>query len=896
MSSLALGMDLRGCFSQAVLGETNPTGEFRAKSGWHAPAPNVCVLPRFRGERPRANWLAIRSHWGRGSTLFSRDAGGDILCRVPGWLIWLGLQSDALEPSLDHTHADGSKGRIALHRMLAALLRELQSARTASAHEAQPDPPQRYVVAMPDHFQERGQETLFDALPYQRDECRLLWSSVAICLAWIASLPWPDAPRYAAKRVAVVEMGVAEVSATVLELRTRPLGDRLLLVPKRDLPEEGSSQFWHMLPFDLCLAAEWLKEIPCAPTLREVWQAATGGLTGLLRLPPAELPEAATLIETPQGWHRLAPLAERLGEVLWAAAQCRQIPGLDDLRGAIDEVQLLLGAKNSFPERSLADAIQRDVVDWIRSRPARPDLILLAGPVAALSIGAGETLGSRLADALQQALGRPTLAPGRDFDPTQVNAACGCAVYGGRELAGLPTYFDTLPRFCIVGKDRLRWQDKEYDLVPHKECEGGKEYRPSPEERERLKNAAMIPKGRRSVRFRLKRQNQEKHLEQTFERAPLRDCYLSFDVVLRPAQGFARVYITAEQPNFFPGGRVLLDWKRMKDAQLEEDKPPDFPTCEPLAPRKGSVISEFKLRALEEFSQAVQQGNWREASTLLDPIGKALGSGAALGSHPRGWPIERFLEDIGIYHRRVPQELISSESVHKDLVRAASALFNRAPSWAIEMIAAEFRKARACSPHDPNPPLLFVVAAGRCFRFQPEIRLFTECFVRHLQARMNRWKQRKQAPGMNHWCKAFQLILRLNDEAVLWIERNQAEGIAQELANLLEATQPAGEVIRLPYLHAMLSVYYLLRFRARPDGLEFLTDWDKPSTAAWRIHQNLSRHQNARPRQERWLSPPEGPTVQSALLHFLESKATAQDIVIMKEADDAAVLEGAQDE
>lgn len=895
MSFTAQGIDLRGWFCQGVLGATNVAGEFQPQCAWQSAAPNICVLPRFRWGEPQTSFAAINSHWGRGSGLpygSSCETARDLLRRMPGWLLWLGLHTDAVTPVLTYSSVDSKKETLPLYRIAAAHFRELQRARPLSDDHCNPDAVGCYAVAMPDYFQERAQETLYDALPYPREKSRLLWSSVAVCLAWIASLDPSDAGQYAGKRVAVVEAHLAEVSATILELRNSPQGGRPFLVPKRDLPEEGSSQSWAVLPFDLCLAATLLAELSPTCTLREIWQVATGGLASFLVQGRLDIPEALLLIETPSGWKRVQPPADYVPEAVRAAASCAQIAGFDDLRAALHEALPDRATDEPLRCRSLAETFQCNVASWLESRPKPAEVILLVGPVAALSVNPQDSLGAWLAEELSKKLRCPILAPGRDFDPQCVTAACGCAIYGGRELVGLPTYLDTLPRFCIVGKDRLHWKDVECDLVPQAECEGGKEYRPTKEELERLQKAAMIPQGQRAVRFRLRRQGKEKQLEQDFERAPLRDCYLSFDVALRPAQGFARVYITAEQPDLFPSGRVLLDWKKMEDAKPLEELPPDFPVCHPIDPKptRGPFSPDA---AIEELARAVGNRLWDRAADLLEQLGKALGSGAAYGSDPRGWAIERYITALEAYHCNAPQDIISSTGGRKTLARAASVLFARAPAWGVEMIVDEFRVKAKKDPDDPNVGVLFLIAAGRCFRGESAVRLFVDCFAKHLARRKALWRSKGRTPGMNNWCKAFQLIFRLNDEAVLWLSPEEARQIAADLACLLQATQPQQGQAKAPYVHAMLSVYYLLRFRARPDGAHFLTDWNQRGTAAYQIHENLSRNKSARlPRMAAVVSG--GQSVQSALLHFLESRATVQDIVIMKEVDDAAILEGGE--
>ena len=155
----------------------------------------------------------------------------------------------------------------------------------------------------------------------------------------------------------------------------------------------------------------------------------------------------------------------------------------------------------------------------------------------------------------------------------------------------------------------------------------------------------------------------------------------------------------------------------------------------------------------------------------------------------------------------------------------------------------------------------------------------------------------RQRPGMNNWCKAFQLILRLHNESVMHFDRKQADSLAKDLCLLLEAEEPGDRRrLRAPYKHAVFCIYFLLRFRARPDGGDFLGDWDREGTVAWEIHDNLSRNRDVGARrQASFFSDARNETIQASLLRFLTSKATARDIVIMKEEHDKS-LGGSDDD
>jgi hypothetical protein len=467
-----------------------------------------------------------------------------------------------------------------------------------------------------------------------------------------------------------------------------------------------------------------------------------------------------------------------------------------------------------------------------------------------------------------------------------------------------------------MGKDRLSRKDVHIDLVPSSEWEGGKEYRSDERELERLRHAAKIPSGRRRVRFRLLRQDQEKQLEQDFEQAPLRDCLLSFDVRLRPAQGFARVRILPEEANLFGGREVVLDWEKMK-AKVEVDGPPAVPPCAPVEPNPWR-IRNYAAPAVERYVGAVSAERWAQAEEYLETVGGQLQSGGAYGSAPTGPEIQRVVSAFSRHHQRcinlrvydnylrgrAAQRKVALKQI-KNLMRAASGLFTNTPPWARAFLKGEFqrvlKKARDKAREDedrmdPNPKPVFLHAAGRCFSDPEQIALFVECFEPHFCRRMENWQAKKARPGMNNWCKAFPIILSLHDEAVLHFEREQANSLARSLCLLLEAEQPTNRrQLRAPYKNAVFCILFLLRFRARADGADFLNDWGSAGTVAHGIRGNLLRYRDVGAGQARLFADGRDETIQATLLRYLESKATAQDIVIVKETRDALLSE-AEDE
>jgi len=750
---------------------------------------------------------------------------------------------------------------------------------------------------MPDHFRERAQENLLAAFQYDRVPTRLLWSSVALCLSWIYTLSNREKSAYCGKKIAILNLDIADISISVLELRDKKHDGQKYLIPKRDLPENGTSVHWPMVPFDLCWAVEVMDQLEIPIEKPAIWQMATGGSIAALLNPIEKLPEAARWLETSAGWCQLDLSFNRVADAVANALFPPEREMLSKIRDEI--VMTLLGfnasklsklyesVRNALHLETEEDAkpnflfplLKHNVVKWLSKH--RVDAVVVVGPLAKIPMGEKSVLAKRIADLLQSFLVNkiPVVIAGHN-----VSAAHGCAIYGYRELTGKPTYLDTLPRFCIIGKNRLRWEDVRYPLVSGGECEGGKEYRPTPEELKRLKNAAKILANERCVRFRISREQQKKQIIQEFDPPPQKDCLLSFDVRMRPAQGFAQVTIIPEIADLFGEGKLFLNWDKMEEGDNDSDYPPDYPVCAPIEP----CYSVHATDVVQNYCYAVSNENWEAARKYLDKLGTVLQSGKALGSDPEDFKVRGLIVALKKHYVHEPF-LSHSENLLKDFIRAATSLYSKTPSWAILKLENYFRNERKTS--DPNPEPVFVHAAGRCFSSQPRVKLFVECFDIHFRKRIERYEKTGRTPGMNNWCKAFQLILRLHDEAVQAFSRERADSLAFSIRCLLEIEKPIlNGKLRHPFKNGMFSIYFLLRFRARTDGADFLTDHEDRGTDAYVIRILLQRLL-----REKTLAYQDKQTIASTL-KFLQSEATEHDVVIMKDAHDQFIGEKDQDE
>ena len=125
MAHQSLGIDLSGWRAEAWPAETDPDGAVRCDAALRSPAPNVCVLPRVPGERPRAGMAALRSFWALGNRFPACASPWPSLGRVPAWMAWLALGQDAVNPQWSYRNLCGQDARVPLRAIIRAYAESL---------------------------------------------------------------------------------------------------------------------------------------------------------------------------------------------------------------------------------------------------------------------------------------------------------------------------------------------------------------------------------------------------------------------------------------------------------------------------------------------------------------------------------------------------------------------------------------------------------------------------------------------------------------------------------------------------------------------------------------------------------------------------------------------------
>lgn len=877
MPKRAVGLDFSGTYTRIA----RATGSRMSGCKMHdlrtADTPNVAVLPRTPSERPRAGRHTFREAWGRG--LKPGSPNGQSLARVPAWLTWRALgTNETVRPAWNYCNAFGEKSETELQEIVRSLA--LGPENTGEGQDG------LKIVPIPDYFRERAQENLLRALPWSPSNVRLLWRSVAAVLAHMYKF---NNEIFDGRNLAVVDVGNCEVSVTVLELRAERYAGRTYIVPKRDLPEENRFRRWPVVPFDWSLCSALLQDTMSSPGFPEIWQILSG---------ESAVQSIASRLHDRQEERLLLQEGERWREVTFAAprvlAAARRVlfDGCETDDSPLWKRVEQSGAVDPPKDRhSYSHVLSELLPRWLSDLDDAPNLAIVCGSIADVHVGGDRPFAEHTADWLIDGspLGEVLYGVDGNAGPGST-VAVGCSVYGVREQTGLPTYLDTLPHFYIRGTNS-KGKRVRLDLLGTREVRGGKVYQ------NELQDAALIHSGSDEVTFRLEREGEKKRLKQTFRETPSQDCRLSLHAEVQPAQGFARVRIVPELDDLFRGQEVTLEWDRMEPEPEEEEDKAAVPPCWPIE-AEGEARS-YARPHIQNYTRAVMDEDWWRARRLVKRLGQQMQSGRAYGSHPNEYVANRVRKALTRHYQAHGRELLTEYlrkekkgrlQQIKDLIRAATALFTETPDWARNFLREELKRALAKQPKDPNPEVVFLNAMGRCFSRPEEVETFLECMKRKFRTRIqdyHRLNSRKTL-GMLYWCKALQLILRLNEDAVDQMDRSDAETLARYLEVQLDVEVKRKGLeepgVSTPYKNTLLSICFLLRIRRQYENFGFLSDWKVMGSTAGKICANLRKTAQPptrwRPRSSSLASDE---CLQEALIRYIESRATRRDIEIIKE-------------
>lgn len=827
---------------------------------------------------------ASQRAWGNGWWDFHADEVS-FARRLPSWLLWDKLYRQGGRAEVRFGLADGSIATEMVQSLLGLYFKE-------RGFVEKPDVERRYVVGMPDSFREEHQETLLRNLPWGRQRTQLLWRSVAAVLGASASADeLGQSILNHDDEILVVDVQNEYVEATLLRIMDSNSGapSPSNLVPIRSVASPACHWRGEHSPVDLLFGLRLFSDVPglgADECLQLAW-----GKDGLCRLSdPNLLPRHELVVSTEEGFHLRAFDQEVLAQTAENVLS-RNVESTE--REILTKIQERVGF-GAPCAKSVTENLN-DLCTWVGSLGRTPRKVLLSGTITRLVGTLAGELGA-MESALQPLVQRRAVFLNERVDLQADLVSVGCAHWGALDERGFPGYFEYLEPFSIIGKAPSGRKVK-YSLLKldneERLATGGREYRNTD-----LKDVALINKGQSFVRFWFEKGEEHKKVEQRFDPPPDSDCKLSFDVTMVPSQGFARVEIIPDNPDVFKGRRLLLDWDRMVELTEEElQGQMAYPRVMPVTPDPDR--QRRKVPLIMSYIRAAKMGKsaslWNPAEGLLDSLGKALQNGRVLGSDPSHPTVDEFIEVLGSHFGIFKNFKLfdwEQDETGKALLRTASALFHRTPEWARAVLCKYMVKKYSESPENPRPQVVLLNCCGRCFFREEEVQVYVKSMISRFTNQLEEYDSNLGATGigMDNWCRGLQTILRINEEANLFITLEQADELQFLLRRLIELERTRNyrgvrrPGVSRPCQNAMLSIFYLLRVRGRGDGGHFLA----PGTGSMEAIESAVESVNI----GRWKWVPRGvpvgddETFQGSLLKFIRMTATMKDVQIIARGEE----------
>lgn len=846
--------------------------------------PSVFAAPGNDSEAVAFGNEANHRAWGDGRWDFHSDPALGPK-RLPSWVLWDRIYRQGSRAEILFPRADGTVIVETAQSLLGGYFKQRGSLeKTADLR--------RYVIGMPDSFKEEHQELLLRYLPWGRTHTQLLWRSVAAILG--ASAVGDELGVSLLKsgdQVLVIDLQNEYIEASVLKIVDSDSGAPFPsnLVPIRSVPSNDCYMRVEHAPVDMVFGLRLFGEelgFYAEDYLNFAW-----GLDGLARLSdPSLLPNHELLISSERGLHKRVLHQRELSDTAEDVLACNLSPHERDI---ISRMKELVGLESPC-ETSVLNGLS-EVCLWAAGLGQMPRKILLSGTVSRL-IG---TLSNDLEvfkTALAPLVSRGAVILNKKLDPQRDLISAGCAHWGALDESGYPGYFEYLEPFAIIGRGPSG-KKVQYSLLKLDNDErlatGGKEYRNTD-----LKDIALIHKGQAFVRFWFRKGDEHKKVDQFFIPPPAADCRLSFDITMVPSQGYAKVEIIPDVPDVFKGRRLLLDWDRMVDlTEAEMQGQMSYPRVMPL--QADSRQQRIKLGVVKNYITCVKMrwsdSPWTAADGMLSALGKAIQNGRVLGSDASHPVVEELLDALrrhyGQFKSLFPEDWETDE-IGKALLRAASSLFHRTPSWAREVLFNYLVKKRLEDPDNPRPQVVLLNSCGRCFSSEEEVQIYVKSMIARFTSQLDEYDTSpgSESVGMDNWCRGLQIILRINEETNLFITLEQAEKLQYLLRRLIEyertrnSNGPQRTGVSRPCQNAMLSIFYLLRVRGRGDGGGFLA----PGTEAMEAIKDAVQSVNAG--MWKWVPPGvsvgEDDSFQESLLRFIGRTATMKDLRIIASGED----------
>ena len=676
------------------------------------------------------------------------------------------------------------------------------------------------VVAIPDHLDEFGQESLIKDLaslgivshtgekkPY------LLWRPVAAALAWLdnvqdqfeKSIPEEDF-------ILVVHVGPDCIEFTTFRVRERKYNNKRFVIPLREQPK---------IEISLC-GSDWVTELirhafktddPMAiwqvfTNFSEIWETLAQRPWNKEKLPRVW---SRGNSENMWEWDLWKP-EETLRDVIWQL-EARVSQRLEELTKKNCEHRRTVSPYNSWH-----GLLQKGILDSLNNhKGGKLRGVILSGSLVSLNPNFWlkdiiHTFESRGLCALttQEAKLDQIWMP--SFSEDVVSE--GAFIYGKRLSHGEPTYRDTLTQLHILANRRGTqiWVPllKEDEL----EVDGGCE-RSNP-----LGKIFSLSRGAKMLNAWLKK-GQNKVFKETkfhFPYTPLRDMPLDVHIRVASAGGLAQVELIPEEKEFLGGERIFLDYNNMRDTKTLPPLKLGFPliTKMEVDPNDARIMSlNFKQLCDAFHSIGVYSQNYYECVLRLrDGVRNPNRFRSNSGDRISGRIVSQDGETATSEGQRIITKI--SKKLGDDLGMAVSRnldcrviiIICSAATWLFGAAHPEIYNylRKTLEPQKIKIDRQVVDGAGRCFKENDDIRLFYSVAVRQIQFNI-------------YWMCAIWRILSLREYAPdIYapdiMERSHAEKFVKEALKIMEA-EASSNTYASKYFQAVRMFLYVLRFRIK---------------------------------------------------------------------------------
>lgn len=672
------------------------------------------------------------------------------------------------------------------------------------------------VIAIPDHLDEFGQESLIKDLaslgivshaggkkPY------LLWRPVAAALAWLNKVQDQfEKPIHPEDFILVVHIGPDCFEFTTFHLREKYHNGKRFVIPLREQPK---------VEISLC-GCDWgmevIQHIFQKDDLNTLWQVFIKSpvIWETLAQRPwnkAKLPIVLSRkkSENPREWDLWEP-EENLRDKIWQlearASQC-----LEELT-----------ENNCYHKRPVSsykswhELFQKGISDSLSDHKAgNLKGIILSGPLVSINpnfllkdiIHSFESRGL-CALITQEAKLNQIWVP--SFNEDIVSE--GAYIYGERLSHGEPTYLDTLTQLYTLANKRGKqvWVPllKEHEL----EIAGGKPYQ------NEIKKIFSLNRGGKYLNALLKKGDSKvfKETKFHFPYAPLKNTPLEMNISVASAGGLAQVELVPDEKEFLGGARIFLDYNNMKDTDALPVPKLGFPLeilIIPVDQKDSKILQNNNFQRIyndfhrtgvysqdyygyvchlrDELRMPIRisgdTGNWI-SGRIVDQDGK---TGTSEGQRIINKISKKLEDDLDI---AVSRKLDSR--IGRVICSAATWLFGAASLKIYNYLRETLEKEIIISRH-------IVDGAGRCFKEDDDIKLFFTVAAKQPQFKI-------------YWMCAIWRILSLREYAPDIMERSHAEKFVNHALKIMEE-EASNNTYANKYFQAVRMFLYVLRFRIK---------------------------------------------------------------------------------